>query len=134
MAQYTVRQYSFQEPNKISEYEYLQLKQKLQNDPNFSFIDPNETITKAYSSLFKYLTGALISLPIFIVLMLVEADNGFLVLIALITMLWSVSGLILFLMSATELSSYAGFLKTKRAYYEEMEIQIRKSKNYDNFF
>jgi hypothetical protein len=134
---YTVTHYSFREPKAISEYEYLNLKQKLQNDPNFSLIDPNDTITNNYGRLFKFLTGALISFPICLVLMLNEEltkDNGFLVLIMAVTTLWSIGGLFAFLMSATDLRTYAGYLKKKRAYFGEMEVQIRKSKNYDDFF
>lgn len=134
---YTVTHYSFREPNAISEYEYLQLKQKLQNDPNFSLIDPNDTITKNYSRLFKFLTGAGISailLPIFWIAGENSKDNWFVVLGLAITMFWTVGGLFAFLMSATDLRTYAGYLKKKRAYFGEMESHIRKSKNYDDFF
>ena len=134
---YTVTHYSFREPKAISEYEYLNLKQKLQNDPNFSLIDPNDTITNNYRRLFKFLTGALISFPIYLILMLNEElikDNGFLVLIMAVTMLWSIGGLFAFLMSATDLRTYAGYLKKKRTYFGEMEAYIRKSKDYDDFF
>lgn len=51
-----------------------------------------------------------------------------------VTMLWTVGGLFMFLMSATDLRTYAGYLKKKRAYFGEMETEIRKSKNYDDFF
>lgn len=134
---YKVTHYSFREPNIISESEYLELKHKLQNDPNFSIIDPNDTITNNYSRLFKILIGALISFPISLILMLNEEttrENGFLVIILMVTSLWSIIGLFAFLTSATDLSTYARYLKKKRSYFGRMEIQIKKSKNYDEFF
>lgn len=134
---YSVTHYSFREPKPISEYEYLGLKQKLQNDPSFSLIDPNDTITNNFSRLFKFLTGAGISailLPIFWFASESNQDNGFVVLGFAITMLWTVGGLFMFLMSATDLRTYAGYLKKKRAYFGEMEAEIRKSKNYGDFF
>jgi hypothetical protein len=134
---YTVTQYSFREPNAISEYEYLGLKQKLQNDPNFSLIDPNDTITNNFSRLFKFLLGAGISallLPIFWLASESYQESGFVLFGFIVTMLWTVFGLFIFLMSATDLRTYAGYLKKKRAYFGEMEAHIRKSKNYDDFF
>ncbi len=134
---YTVKHYSFREPKAISEYEYLRLKQKLQTDQNFSLIDPNDTITNNYSLLFKFLIGALISFPISLILTIAKdltKNNGFFVIVMIITGLWSVIGLIAFLMIATELSTYAGYLKKKRAYFGKMEAHINKSNNYDDFF
>ena len=133
----TVTYYSFREPKPISEFEYLQLKQKLQNDPDFSLIDPNDTITKKFSRLFKFLTGAgicAVLLPIFWFAGESYNDNGFVVIGFIITMLWTIGGLLMYFMSATDLRTYAGYLKKKREYFGEMETQIRKSKNYDDFF
>ncbi len=134
---YNVTHYSFREPNAISEYEYLDLKKKLQNEPDFTLIDPNDTVTNKFSRLFKFLLGAAISFPICLILMFAEdatRESGFLVLVLAITTLWSIGGLFAFLMSATDLSTYAGYFKKKRAYFTKMENHIRKSKDYDDFF
>ena len=131
---YNVTHYSFREPNAISEYEYLDLKKKLQNNPDFSLIDPEDTVTNQFSRLFKFLLGALISLPICAILIAAEVENGFGIILMLITGLWTVGGLFAFLMSLTDLSTYAGYLKKKRAYFSKMENHIRKSKDYDDFF
>lgn len=131
---YNVTHYSFREPNAISEYEYLDLKKKLQTQPDFSLIDPNDTITNQFSRLFKFLTGPLISLPILIILILAEVENGFGVILMLITGIWVFVGFFMFMMSITDLSTYAGYLKKKRAYFTRMEKYIRKSKDYDDFF
>jgi hypothetical protein len=61
-------------------------------------------------------------------------DNGFLSFILIITILWSIAGIFLFLLSATDLRTYAGYLKTKRKYFSEMESEIRKSKSYEDFY
>lgn len=131
---YNVTHYSFREPNAISEYEYLDLKKKLQNNPEFSLIDPNDTITNQFSRLFKFLTGALISLPIFLILIFAEVENGFGVLLMLVTAIWVFVGFFMFMMSITDLSSYAKYLKIKRAYFNSMQNHIRKSIDYDDFF
>ncbi len=104
-----VTHYSFREPNAISEYEYIDLKKKLQTQPDFSLIDPNDTITNQFSRLFKFLTGALISLPIFIILFLAEVENGFVyengfaVIPMLITGIWVFIGFFTFMMNITDL-------------------------------
>ncbi|MDO4726463.1 MAG: hypothetical protein Q4A56_04485 [Porphyromonadaceae bacterium] len=137
---YTVTHYSFVEPKEISEQEYLFLKNKLQNDLNFTLIDTQDTITNRFGCLIKFSIGTLISLPIYIILLildmndLIDSDNLFLGLIMIITGLWGSLGLIFFLMKLTDLSTYAGYLKKKRSYFQKMEEEIRKSKNYDDFF
>ena len=134
---YTVNHYYFREPNPINEDIYLDFKNKLQNDPNFTLLNQQDTITKKFGHIFKFLIGTAISLPICIILMLNEEkakESGFLSIILIITILWSIAGIFLFLLSATDLRTYAGYLKDKRKYFGEMETAIRKSKNFHEFY
>ena len=46
---YTVTNYHFYEPKELTESQYLGIKQKLQNDPDYSIMDKNETITNEFN-------------------------------------------------------------------------------------
>ena len=78
-------------------------------------------------------TRCAVLLPIFWIYGEDYNDNWFVVLGLLITMLWTIGGFFYFFMFATELRTYAGYLKKKRVYFTEMEIQIRKSKSFIEF-
>lgn len=134
---YNVTQYYFRKPDPISENEYLEYREKLQNNPDFSLTNQQDTITQKFGHIFKFLIGTAISLPICIILMLNEdkaKESGFLSIILLITILWSIAGVFLFLLSATDLRTYAGYLKDKRKYFGKMENVIRKSKTFQDFY
>ena len=134
---YTVTHYYFSPPKPLSAQEYIVHRNKLQTDPNYTLVNQQDAITRKFGHIFKFLIGTAISLPICIILMIFEdetKDNGFLSFILIITILWSIAGIFLFLLSATDLRTYAGYLKTKRKYFSEMESEIRKSKSYEDFY
>jgi hypothetical protein len=134
---YTVTHYYFSPPKPLSVQEYIVHRNKLQTDPNYTLVNQQDAITRKFGHIFKFLIGTAISLPICIILMIFEdetKDNGFLSFILIITILWSIAGIFLFLLSATDLRTYAGYLKTKRKYFSEMESEIRKSKSYEDFY
>ena len=99
--------YTFYPPNSISENQYLSFKSQLQNNPDFTIFDKNETFTKKY---------------------------GLEILLAIILIPILGIGIIFILISMKTWNSYASYLRKKRNYFTIMENQIRKSKNYDEFY
>jgi len=133
MAKFTTIKYTFVEPESISERGYNELRLKLQNDPTFSLIDPNDTITKEFSGFFKFLYIALICLPIGLILALFEVENTFLMAIGVICLMLPFFAILSLLMNSPTFSSYAGYLRKKRNYFRKMEDTIKKSNSYSDF-
>ena len=139
---YTVTNYHFYEPKKLTESQYLGIKQKLQNDPDYSIMDKNETITNEFN--FKNLVylfgGGFLGM---IIGGLIGGDrpaseNSF---ISFVTMILMFGGLIAmliggigFMFGLPSMFNFSRYIKKKRRYFESLESAIRKSKNYDDFF
>ena len=139
---YTVTNYHFYEPKKLTESQYLGIKQKLQNDPDYSIMDKNETITNEFN--FKNLVylfgGGFLGI---IIGGLIGGDrpaseNSF---ISFVTMILMFGGLIAmliggigFMFGLPSMFNFSRYIKKKRRYFESLESAVRKSKNYDDFF
>ena len=139
---YTVTNYPFYEPKELTESQYSGIKQKLQNDPDYSIMDKNETITNEFN--FKNLVylfgGGFLGM---IIGGLIGGDrpaseNSF---ISFVTMILMFGGLIAmliggigFMFGLPSMFNFSRYIKKKRRYFENLESAIRKSKNYDDFF
>ena len=139
---YTVTSYHFYEPKELTESQYLGIKQKSQNDPDYSIMDKNETITNEFN--FKNLVylfgGGFLGM---IIGGLIGGDrpaseNSF---ISFVTMILMFGGLIAmlfcgigFMFGLPSMFNFSRYIKNKRRYFENLESTIRKSKNYVEFF
>ena len=126
---YTVTNYHFYEPKELTESQYLGIKQKLQNDPDYSIMDKNETITNEFN--FKnlvYLFGG--DRP--------ASENSFISFVTMILMFGGVIAMLIggigFMFGLPSMFNFSRYIKKKRRYFESLESAIRKSKNYDDFF
>ena len=133
MAKFTTIKYTFVRPEVISESLYNELRYKLQNDYTFSLIDPKDTITNEFSGFFKFIYIALVCLPIGLILALLEVENGVLMTIGIICLLLPFFAFVSLVLNSPTLSSYAGYLRKKRAYFSKMEECIKKSTSYFDF-
>ena len=139
---YTVTNYHFYEPKKLTESQYLGIKQKLQNDPDYSIMDKNETITNEFN--FKNLVylfgGGFLGM---IIGGLIGGDrpaseNSFISFVTMILMFGGVIAMLIggigFMFGLPSMFNFSRYIKKKRRYFESLESAIRKSKNYDDFF
>ena len=139
---YTVTNYHFYEPKKLTESQYLGIKQKLQNDPDYSIMDKNETITNEFN--FKNLVylfgGGFLGM---IIGGLIGGDrpaseNSFISFVTMILMFGGVIAMLIggigFMFGLPSMFNFSRYIKKKRRYFESLESAVRKSKNYDDFF
>lgn len=139
---YTVTNYHFYEPKELTESQYLGIKQKLQNDPDYSIMDKNETITNEFN--FKNLVylfgGGFLGI---IIGGLIGGDrpaseNSFISFVTMILMFGGVIAMLIggigFMFGLPSMFNFSRYIKKKRRYFESLESAIRKSKNYDDFF
>lgn len=139
---YTVTNYHFYEPKKLTESQYLGIKQKLQNDPDYSIMDKNETITNEFN--FKNLVylfgGGFLGI---IIGGLIGGDrpaseNSFISFVTMILMFGGVIAMLIggigFMFGLPSMFNFSRYIKKKRRYFESLESAVRKSKNYDDFF
>ena len=138
---YTISKYKFIEPKQITENEYNIIKQKLQNDPNFTLLDEEETITNEFSfkNLVYLFLGGIAGITLGRIIGGKGPDYGeniitkfgFILMFAgTCCLIISFFGLIFALPS---MFNFANYIRKKRNYFERFEMTIRNSSNYVDF-
>lgn len=127
--------FSFSKPSILSEEQYLGLKQKLNQDITYSFLDKDETFTNQFSDLFKKIILGGVGGAILICIGAAYFDGTFLLPIFMIGGLIGFFGYFIGGLFALFLSgpSYARYLVKKRNYFEKLKSSIIKSQNYSEF-
>lgn len=139
---FTVTNYHFYEPKKIREDDFIILKNKLQNDPNFCLIDKEETITNEFQ--FKNLVYLFLGgiAGIFIGRLIggegpdygenIITKFGFIIMLAgWCSIIISFFGLLFGLPS---MYNFARYIRKKRKYFDRLENEIKTSINYNTFY
>ncbi len=132
---YQVTKYSFRQPNLITESKYNELKYLFETNANFTLIDNEDTVEANFPNYYKMIKVVKISsilLPVF--WLLSEKFESMLVIIPFaITMLLTVGGLIIILMSFTDITSYKRYIEQKKNYLENLEKYIKTTSDYELF-
>lgn len=127
MAKIQYRKYSFQSPARISEAQYLSIKQQLKVNPTIEVFH-----TKSFTEHFKIqlwlISGCTILFFLFLIID-IKDGNPLMVIMGLCPLIVAINIIYLFL----EGPSYATYVKASEEYFERMRYAIINTNNYTEF-
>lgn len=130
----------FNEPGRIAEDAYLQLKRKLSADPDFE-IDPNpETFSEHFKGSLNFLKWGLGYCLVFGLIYGAffehtdHEDSAFRIILTIPAIIGGLGSFLIFISLLLEGPSFATYIKEKKQYFSRMKYAIKNSSDYRTFY